>query len=139
MGGKKVKGRKRFILVDSLGLIWALWVTTADQQDRDGGRWLLSQFRHRLPRVREVIADSGFSKRFVEYVRRVCRWRVTITAKAADGFRVQPRRWVVERTFGWLVAYRRLRCEYEYHPETSEAMIQVAMIDLMLRRLHPGE
>jgi putative transposase len=63
---------------------------------------------------------------------------VTITAKAADGFRVQPRRWVVERTFAWLVGYRRLRMEYEYHPETSEAMIQVAMIHLMVRRLAPA-
>jgi putative transposase len=87
--------------------------------------------------VREVIADIGFSKRFVEFVRRVLRWKVTITAKAADEFRVQPRRWVVERTFAWLVGYRRLLCESEYHPETSEAVIQIAMIDLMLRRLHP--
>ena len=62
----------------------------------------------------------------------------TTTVKAADGFRVQPRRWVVERTIARLVAYRRLRCEYEYHPETSEAVIQVAMIDLMIRRLEPA-
>ena len=114
-------------------------VTPANDQDRDAGRWLLGAARHRLPRVREVIADSGFSRRFQDFVRRVCRWRVTITAKAADGFRAQPRRWVVERTFAWFVGYRRLRVEYEYHPETSEAMIQVAMIDLMLRRLHPNE
>ena len=123
--------------VDSLGLIWALLVTPASDQDRDGGRWLLAAAKRWLPRVREVIADSGFSKRFVEFVRRVLRWKVTITAKAADGFRVQPRRWVVERTFAWLVGYRRLRCEY--HPETSEAVIQIAMIDLMLRRLHPAK
>lgn len=136
-GGKKVNGRKRFILVDSLGLIWALWVTTADQQDRDGGRWLLSQFRHLLPRIREIIADSGFSKRFVEWVRRVCRWKVTTTANAPKGFKVHPRRWVVERTFGWLVSYRRLGKDYERHTETSEAMIYAAMIHLMLRRLPP--
>lgn len=134
-GEKKVLGRKRFILVDSLGLIWALWVTTADQQDRDGGRWLLSQFRHLLPRVREIIADSGFSKKFVDWVRRVCGWAVTTTATAAKGFRVHPRRWVVERTFAWLVAYRRLGKDYECHTETSEAMIRAAMIHLMLRRL----
>jgi putative transposase len=125
------------VAVDSLGLIWALLVTPASDQDRDGGCWLLAAARRWLPRVREVIADSGFSKRFVEFVRRVCRWKVTITAKAADGFRVRPRRWAVERTFAWLVGYRRLRCGYEYHPESSEAVIQVAMIDLMLRRLHP--
>jgi putative transposase len=84
-----------------------------------------------------VIADSAFSRRFVEFVRRVCRWAVTTTAKAADGFRVQPRRWVVERTFAWFTRYRRLVADYEYLPETSEAMIQAAMTHLMLRRLHP--
>lgn len=61
-------GRKRFVLTDSLGLIWAVWVTTAGVRDRGGGRWLLSQFRHRLPRLREVIADRGSGKRFVECV-----------------------------------------------------------------------
>lgn len=124
--------------VDSLGLVWALSVLTADVQDRDGGCWLLAAARPHLPRVRDVIVDRGFSRRFVEYVRAVLRWAVTTTAKPPAGFAVQPRRWVVERTFGWLVGYRRLRLEYEYHPETSEAMIQAAMIDLMLRRLHPA-
>jgi putative transposase len=136
-GGKKVKGRKRFIGVDSLGLVWALLVTTADVQDRDGGCWLLGAVRHRLARVREVIADSGFSRRFQEFVRGVCRWAVSITTKAAQGFVVQPRRWVVERTFAWFVRYRRLTVDYEYLPETSEAMILAAMTHLMLRRLHP--
>lgn len=90
-----------------------------------------------LPRVREVIADSGFTKRFQEFVRNTCRWAVSITTKAAQGFVIQPRRWVVERTFGWFVRYRRLMVDYEYLPETSEAMIQAAMTHLMLRRLHP--
>lgn len=133
-------GRKRVVLTDSLGLIWALWVTTADVQDRDGGRWLLSQFRHLLPRLREGIADSGFTKRFVEWVRRVCRWAVTTTATVpttGQGFPVHPRRWVVERTFAWLVSYRRLGKDYERHTGTSEAMIRAAMIHLMLRRLPP--
>jgi transposase len=125
--------------VDSLGLVWALSVLTADVQDRDGGCWLLAAARRHLPRVREVIADSGFSRRFREFVRRACRWAVTITAKAADGFRVQPRRWVVERTFGWFVRYRRLMVDYEFLPETSEAMIQAAMTHRMLRRLHPSQ
>jgi putative transposase len=125
------------VAVDSLGLVWALLATPAGDQVRDAGRWLLAAARRWLPRVREVIADSGFSKRFVEFARRACRWKVTITRKAADGFRIQPRRWVAERTFAWVVGYRRLRTEYEYHPETSEAVIQVAMIDLMLHRLYP--
>ena len=131
-------GRKRFTAVDSLGLVWALLVTTADVQDRDGGCLLLDGVRRRLPRVRGVIADSGFTKRFQAFVRDVCRWAVSITTKAAQGFVVQPRRWVVERTFGWFVRSRRLMVDYEYLPETSEAIIQVSMTFLMLRRLHPN-
>src|SRR5262249_57815463 len=108
--------------VDWLGLVWALSVRTADVQDRGGGGWLLAAARRHLPRVREVIADSGFSKRFQEFVRRACRWAVTITAKAAEGFQVQPRRGVVERTFGWLVRYRRRMVDYEELPRNTKAM-----------------
>jgi transposase len=136
-GGKKAKGRKRFVGVDFLGLVWALSMVTAGVQDRDGGCWLPAAARRWLPREREVIADSGFSRRLQEFVRRVCRWRVTITATPPDGFRVHPRRWVVERTFGWPVRYRRLMVNYEYLPGPSEALIQVAMTHLMLRRLDP--
>ena len=113
-------------------------VLPADHQDRDGGRWLLSQFRHLLPRVREVIVDSGFSRKFVDWVRRVCGWRVTTTANDGPGFNLHPRRWVVERTFAWLVKYRRLAKDYEYLTETSEAMIYAAMIHRMVRLLHPA-
>ena len=96
-------GRKRFVAVDSLGLIWAVLVTTADVQDRDGGCWLLDGVRGTLPRVREVIADAGFTRRFVEWVRRNCGWRVVTTHNAPKGFTIHARRWVVERTFAWLV------------------------------------
>jgi putative transposase len=126
-------------VVDSLGLIWALWACPADHQDRDGGRWLLSQARGRLPRLVEVIADSGSSRKFIDWVRRAWGWKVTTTATAAEGFRVHPRRWVVERTFAWLVKYRRLGKDHEYLTETSEAMIYAAMIHRMVRRLHPAE
>ena len=132
-------GRKRFVGTDSLGLVWALLVTTADVQDRDGGCWLLDGVRWALARVREVIADSGFSKRFREFVRGTCRWQVTTTENAADGFTVHARRWVVERTFAWFVRYRRLMVDYEYLPETSEAVIYAAMTHRMVRRLCPTE
>ena len=126
------------MVVDSLGLIFGLCVLPADHQDRDGGRWLLSQVRHLLPRVREVIVDSGFSRKFVEWVRRVCGWTVTTTANDGPGFNLHPRRWVVERTFAWLVKYRRLAKDYEYRTETSEAMIYAAMIHRMVRHLCPN-
>src|SRR5262249_34844960 len=136
-GGKKGKGRKRVIGVDSLGLVWALSVLTADVQERDGGCWLLAAARRFLPRVREVIADSAFSRRFVEFVRAVCRWAVTVTRKAADGFVVQPRRWVVERTFGWFLRYRRPMGDYEFLPETSGGVMPGALTPRMLRRVLP--
>jgi transposase len=126
------------VAVDSLGLIWALLVTTADAQDRDAGCWLLDAVRGRLPRVREVIADAGFTKRFIDWVRRWCRWTVTTTHNAPAGFRVHPHRWVVERTFAWLVKYRRLGKDHEFMIETSEAMIYASMIHRMLRQLHPA-
>jgi transposase len=133
-----VGGRKRFVAVDSLGLIWALLVTTADAQDRDAGCWLLGAVRGRLARVREVIADAGFTRRFIDWVRGACGWKVTTTHNAPQGFRIHPRRWVVERTFAWLVKYRRLGRDHEVLPETSEAMIHAAMIHRMVRRLRPA-
>ncbi len=131
-------GRKRFLMVDSLGLIWALIVRPADVQDRDGGRWLLETIRGLIPTLTEIIADSGFSKRFVDWVTEKFGWVVTITNGIAGQFVIHPRRWVVERTFGWLVRYRRLMVDYEYQVPTSEAMIRVAMIHLMVRRLAPS-
>jgi putative transposase len=132
-----VKGRKRFVAVDSLGLLWALLVVPADVQDRDGGCWLLVTVKGLLARLREVIADAGFSRRFIDWVRRVCGWQVTTTHNAPAGFKIHPRRWVVERTFGWLVRYRRLLVDHERLPETSEALILAAMIHLMIRHLQP--
>jgi transposase len=134
-----VKGRKRFIAVDSLGLIWSLLVLPASVQDRDGGCWLLARVKGLLARVTEVIADAGFSRRFIEFVRRACGWRVTTTHNAPTGFKIHPRRWVVERTFGWLVRYRRLLVDHEQLPETSQAMVLAAMTHLMTRRLRPLE
>jgi putative transposase len=127
------------VAVDSLGLVWALLVLPADVQDRDGGCWLLGLVKGMLARVREVIADAGFSRRFIDWVKQVCGWRVTTTHNAPEGFKIHPRRWVVERTFGWLVRYRRLLVDHEYLPESSEAMILAAMIHLMIRRLEPAE
>ena len=131
-------GRKRFVAVDSLGLIWSLVVTAANVQDRDIGSWLLGDLRGRLPWVREVIADAGFSRRFADWVRFWCGWAVVTTHNAPAGFRIHPRRWVVERTFAWFMRYRRLVRDYEVRAEASEAMIYAAMTHRMIRRLRPA-
>jgi putative transposase len=124
-------------MVDSLGLIWALMVRPADVQDRDGGRWLVEMIRGKWATLREVIVDSGFSAKFGDRVTTRCGWTVTTTRGLAGRFAIHPRRWVVERTFGWLVRYRRLTVDREDEVGVSEAMIRVAMIHLMARRLEP--
>jgi putative transposase len=136
--GKKVKGRKRHLAVDTLGLVLAVVVHSAAVQDRDGAKLVLAKLAAGgFARLRLIWADGGYAGKRVEWVRETCGWLLTIIKRGDDvaGFQVLPRRWVVERTFAWLDRYRRLSKDYEYLPATAEAMIHVAMIHLMLRRL----
>ncbi len=138
--GKLVKGRKRHILVDTLGLLIAVVVTGANVQDYHGAKPVLGSVKDRCPRLKVVWADGIYEKRWlIDWVRTECGWELTITKRSdkEKGFKVVPKRWVVERTFGWLGRYRRLSKDYEKLPETSEAMIQMAMIHIMVRRLEP--
>jgi putative transposase len=136
--GKKVNGRKRHILVDTIGLLLMVMVLPADIQDRDGAKQLLAAFfsRKTRRRVQHIWADGGYTGTLLEWTRRL--WRCTIEiVKRSDlhTFKVLPRRWVVERTFGWLGRYRRLNRDYERQAETGETMVYLAMIRLMLKRL----
>lgn len=135
--GKKVKGTKRHLLVDTLGLLLCVVVHPANIQDRDGAKLVLSRARTLFPELRLVWADGGYAGKLIEWVLRVCGWVLEIVKRSdtAKGWVLLPRRWVVERTFGWLSQCRALARDYEFHPETSEALIEVAMIHLMLRRL----
>jgi putative transposase len=135
-----VKGRKRHILVDTLGLILTVVVTAASVADRDGAKPLLEVLRHRFSRVRRIWADGAYTGELLAWVwalrpRRKVRLEIVKRPKGRKGFQVLPWRWIVERTFGWLGRYRRLSKDYEYLPHTSETMIRVAMIHLMVRRL----
>ena len=136
MRGKKVVGRKRFVAVDTLGLLWALVVTPASTQDRDGGVTLLTQLRRAVKRLEGGWGDSAFEAplgwAWVRYF-----WCYVVTRKepGQKGFVPQPKRWIVERTFGWLNRSRRLSKDYERTTDSSEAFIKVAMIHLMVRRL----
>jgi len=134
--GKKVSGRKRHLLVDTLGLLLAVLVHPADVQDRDGAKLLLAQMAGRLPRLQLIWADGGYAGQLEEWVHEQCQWVLSIVKRSElHTFRVVPHRWVVERTFGWLNWERRLSKDYERLPATSEAFIQVSMIRLMTRRL----
>ena len=135
--GKKVNGRKRHLLVDTLGLLLTVVVHVASLQDRDGAKLVLEKIRGRFPRLQLIWADGAYAGQLVDWVKRVCGLVLEIVKRPAGvkGFQVLPRRWVVERTLGWLERYRRLSKDYEVLPESSEAMVYIAMIHLMVRRL----
>jgi putative transposase len=135
--GKKVKGTKRHLLVDTIGLLLCVVVHAAHIQDRDGAKLVLSKAHGQFPTLRLIWADGGYAGKLIAWVQSACHWILEIVKRSdtATGWVLLPRRWVVERTFGWLSQCRALARDYEFHPETSEALIQVAMIHLMLRRL----
>ena len=138
--GTKVKGRKRHILVDTLGLLIAVVVTGANVQDYHGAQPVLKSVQGHCPRLKVIWADGIYEKQWlIEWVQTECGWELTIIKRSdkEKGFQVLPKRWVVERTFAWLGRYRRLSKDYERYPETSEAMIRLAMIHIMIRRLEP--
>ncbi len=136
--GKKVNGRKRHVLVDTLGLILWVMVLPAHIQDRDGARQLLTAFFARSPRrrLRHLWADGGYAGALVQCAQQLWRCVIAIVKRSElHRFKVLPRRWVVERTFGWLGRYRRLNRDYERQAHTAEIMVYLAMIRLMLARL----
>jgi transposase len=137
--GKKVNGRKRHIVVDTMGLLLLVVITSAGVQDRDGARTLLEKVKMAMPSLSLLWADGGYAGKLVEWAEQVAHITVEIVRKppGLKTFQVLPRRWVVERTFAWIVKCRRLDHDYERLPQTSEAMIKWAMIGLMVRRLEP--
>lgn len=116
-----------------------LLVLPANVQDRDGAHQLLRPLFERMPRVERVWADAGYSGQLVDWVRDEAGWVLEIVAKPpnATTFVVLPKRWIVERTFAWLGKCRRLSKDYEHAIASSEALIRLALIGLMLRRLTP--
>lgn len=132
-----MNGRKRHLLVDTLGLILMAVVHAANIQDPAGARLVLEKVKAHLPRLELIWADGIYTGTLIEWVQTVCGWVLSIVKRTDDakGFQVLPRRWVVERTFAWLGKYRRLSKDYELLPETSEAWIYAAMVHVMVRRL----
>lgn len=136
MRGKKVAGRKRFVAVDTLGLLWALMGVPASVQDRVGGIALVELLRGAVKRLKKIWGDAHFDTAlhpaWVHWG-----WLGVVVKKLVGqvGFVVQPKRWIVEQTYGWLNRYRRLSKDYERTAASSEAFIKVAMIHLMIRRL----
>jgi putative transposase len=138
--GKRLVGRKRHLLVDTLGLILLVSVHPANVQDRDGAKLLLQRLAHQYGWIKLIWADGGYVGKLIQWVEQIKRHRkvrleIVKRSDKVTGFKVLPRRWVVERTFGWLSKYRRLSKDYETNFASSEAMIYIAMTRLMLKRI----
>lgn len=126
-------------MVDTLGLIIALVVHPANVQDRDGAKLLIQQLGRRFGRLKLIFADGGYAGKFVDWVRGwYGRFVEVVERRKAHQFVVLPKRWIVERTFAWLGKYRRLSKDYETLPRSSECVVLIAMINLMVHRLCPG-
>jgi len=123
-----------------MGLILAVVVHAADIQDRDGAKLVLRKIRKLYPRLKLIWADGGYAGKLIEWTKSLGGWVLEIVKRSDDfvGFAVLPRRWVVERTFGWIGRYRRMSKDYETLPDSSETMIYLTMINLMVHRLSPG-
>ena len=137
-GGKKVKGRKRHIVVDSQGLVIGVLVTEANASERLGAIVVLDEAKEKLSRLEVLWVDQGYSgKKFAHAVKQVCgeQVRVEVIERTCDTFEQLPKRWIVERTFGWLNRFRRLSKDYEVYSQVSESMIYGSLIRLMVRRL----
>lgn len=135
MREKKVKGRKRHALVDTLGLPEVLLVTSAKLQDRDGGRAVIEIAHRQCPRLTHGWMDGAYHA-LVAWAAEAYHLTLEVVKrpKEQQGFAVLPRRWVVERLFGWFSHYRRLSKDYEVWPETQVSMLHMALIHLLVRR-----
>lgn len=158
-GGKKLSGRKRHLLVDTMGLLLNVVVHAADIQDREGVKLLLEPIKGRFPRINLVWVDNGYTGTGRTWIKEHMGWEVVVVShprrprgmwvwpgmemtpemlaafKRPRGFRHLPRRWVVERTLAWIGRYRRMSKDYEYLTSSSEAMVYLTMLRLMLTRL----
>jgi putative transposase len=138
--GKKINGRKRHLAVDTLGLILAVVITSAAVQDRDAAKNLIQALVKLFGRLQIIWADGGYLGALVQWVKALRPWgklhlEIVRRSDQARGFKVLPKRWIVERTFGWLYKSRRLCRDYEIRRDHSEAMIRICMIRLMVKRL----
>jgi len=151
-GGKKISGRKRHLLVDTLGLLLKVKVHSADTLDNQGGKLLLENLKLQFPRISYCWADMGYRGDFPTWCKQTLGWRIEILKRPSKWgrypqgveppvmprFTVLKRRWVVERTIAWIGRNRRMSKDYEFLTETSESFTYAAMSRLMLKRLTKG-
>jgi len=135
---KHIKGRKRHILVDTLGIPISIYVTPADTHDTRGARCLLTGLKFFVPRLKKIWADAAYrGQELAAWCQATGEWELEVVERPAGtrGFSVVPRRWVVERTFSWISRNRRMSKDYERKVQISETLIQVAMIRLLIAQM----
>ena len=138
-GAKKVNGRKRHIVTDTLGLLLTVVVHEASLSDRESAETVLVNVRTKFKRITTIFADQGYTGKLIERIRVSLKMTIEIIKRTeVRAFHILPRRWVVERTFGWFGFYRRLAKDYERYPKHSEAFVYIAMSNIMLNRLARG-
>ena len=138
-GAKKVNGRKRHIVTDSLGLLLTVVVHEASLADRASAEKVLASLKSKCKRVKTVFADQGYTGKLIATVKATLRLTLAIVKRSEIRvFKILPKRWVVERTFGWFGFYRRLAKDYERYPSHSEAFVYLAMSNIMIHRLARG-
>lgn len=125
-------------MVDTMGMVIAVVVHEASIQDRDGAKLVFEKFKQGFTRLKLIWADGGYAGKLIKWTRENINRKLEIVKRSDDtkGFVVLPRRWVVERTFGWIGRYRRMAKDYEKLTESSEAMVHIVMINLMSKRLN---
>jgi putative transposase len=136
--GKKITGRKRHLAVDTLGMVLAVVVHSAGVQDQVGAEWVMDQLSESFHRLKVIFGDSAYGRSGLpEWVQQTFGWvlQTVLRPVGIKGFVVLPKRWIVERTFAWLARYRRHSKDFEKTEASSEAIIYIAMINLMSKRL----
>jgi putative transposase len=123
--------------VDTLGLILRIKVHAADIQDRDGAKIVLKKTKKLFPRLTLIWADGGYAGKLIWWTQRYLSWTLEVVRRCDNtkGFKILPKRWIVERTFGWIGRYRRTAKDYEQRVESSESIVMLSMSHLMVRRL----
>ena len=126
--------------MDTLGLVLMVVVHAASIQDRDGAKLVMAKIVGLFPRLKLIWADGGYAGQLIEWTQQLAGWVLEIVKRSDDvkGFKVLPKRWIVERTLGWLGRYRRLSKDYEAQTQSSEEMVHLSMVNLMVHRLCPG-
>ena len=134
-GGKKVKGRKRHIVTDTLGHLLHVQVHAANTHDTVGGCHLFQKALEKYPTLKGVCADAGYRKTMEEFVEKVCKKTIEISERISQKWAIIPKRWVVERTFSWLNGYRRLAKDFEISISSAQNYVMLAHSMMLLKRI----